>query len=87
MASLRQAAQAFVAIGGRIYIGPDNVLGAGISYQHLGSLSVPDDERERRKATCRALYDMEEADTASLATLVREYGQPNGKGSIVWQEA
>ncbi len=87
MASLIHAAQAFVAIGGRIYIGPDNVLGAGISYEHIGALSVPDDERESRKATCRALYDMEEADGAALATLVREYGQPNGKGSIIWQGA
>lgn len=76
MASLIETVQAFVAIGGRVWIDPANRLGA-----------IVDAEGDaQRETTSRAFFTAKAADPAALATLVREYGQPQGR-FIVWQEA
>ncbi len=76
MASLIQTAQAFVAIGGRVWIDPTNRLGA----------IVDAEGNAQHEATSRAFFTAKAADPAALATLVREYGQPEGR-FIIWQGA
>ncbi len=85
MASIIEAAQAFVAIGGRVWIDPANRLGAIADAESVYSLNLPPEEVEQREATSRAFFVAKAADPAALATLVREYGQPEGR-FIIWQE-
>ncbi|WP_294328315.1 hypothetical protein [uncultured Sphingomonas sp.] len=84
MASLAETAQAFLAIGGRVWIGPDNALGAMLDADSLFSCGLSDAETERRQATGRAFLSAKAADPHAVATLVREYGQPQGP-FVVWE--
>lgn len=87
MSSIIESAMAWLSIGGRIWIGPDNRLGSMISADRLFSLKLSDEEAERRMAISRAYNVTEDEHAATVATLVREYGQPTANCFILWQEA
>ncbi len=84
MASLAETAKAFLAIGGRVWIGPDNSLGAMLDADRIFSCGLSDAETERRQATGRAFLSAKAADPHTVAMLVREYGHPHGP-FIVWE--
>ncbi len=84
MASIIETTQAFLAIGGRVWIGPDNVLGAMLDVESIYSLDLTDAESERRRGIGRAFLSAKAVDPHAVATLVREYGQPRGP-FIVWE--
>lgn len=85
MASLMETAEAWLSIGGRIMIYPDNSLDGALSAEHLFSLNLSDEEAERRMGIARAYNAAQDADPAGLATLVREYGEPTANAFIVWE--
>lgn len=84
MAGITETAQAFVAIGGRVWIGPDNTLGAMMDADSVYSVELTDTESDRRRAIGRAFLSAKSADPHAVATLVREYGQPQGP-FVVWE--
>lgn len=84
MVSIIDTARAFLAIGGRVWIGPDNSLGAMLDAGRIFSCDLSDAETERRQATGRAFLSAKAADPHTVATLVREYGQPQGP-FVVWE--
>ncbi len=86
MTSLIETAQAFLAIGGRVWIDPANRLGSMLDTMAVYSPSIAPEEAERREGVSRAFFVAKAADPAALATLVREYGQPEGP-FVVWQES
>ncbi len=84
MASITETAKAFLAIGGRVWIGPDNSLGAMLDVDSVYSLNLTDAESDRRQGIGRAFLSAKAEDPKEVATLVREYGQPEGP-FIVWE--
>lgn len=84
--SVIESAKAWLSIGGRIWIYPDNRLGSMISADRLFSLKLSDEEAERRMAISRAYNVTEAKHAATVATLVREYGEPTSNGFIVWED-
>lgn len=84
MPSITETAQAFLAIGGRVWIGPDDSVGAMLDADRIFSCDLSDAETERRQMTGRAFLSAKAADPAAVATLVRERGQPQG-AFIVWE--
>ena len=84
MASIIETTQAFLAIGGRVWIGPDNSLGAMMDAGSVYSLDLTDAESERRRGIGRAFLSAKAADPHAVATLVREFGEPQGP-FIVWE--
>ncbi len=85
MASLMETAKAWLSIGGRIMIFPDNSLDGALSAEHLFSLKLSDEEAERRMGIARAYNTAQAENPAGLATLVREYGEPTANAFIVWE--
>lgn len=84
MASITDTSRAFLAIGGRVWIGPDNALGAMLDVESVYSVSLSDAESEQRREIGRAFLSAKAAEPQTVATLVREYGQPQGP-FIVWE--
>lgn len=84
MATLMETAKAFLAIGGRVWIDPDNSLGAMMDADSVYSVDLTDAESDRRRGIGRAFLSAKAADPHAVATLVREYGEPQGP-FIVWE--
>ena len=82
--TLTDTAKAFLAIGGRVWIGPDNALGAMLDADSVYSLDLTDAESQLRRGIGRGFLSAKAADPHAVATLVREYGQPQGP-FIVWE--
>lgn len=80
-----ESAKAWLSIGGRIWIDPDNRLGSMISADRLFSLKLSGEEAERRMAISRAYNVTEATHAATVATLVRQYGEPTSNGFLVWE--
>ncbi|PXA96957.1 hypothetical protein DMC47_16135 [Nostoc sp. 3335mG] len=82
--TLTDIARAFVAIGGRVWIGPGNSLGAMMDAESVYSVELTETESDRRRAIGRAFLSAKAADPHAVATLVRERGEPQGP-FIVWE--
>lgn len=82
--TLTDTARAFLAIGGRVWIGPGNSLGAMMDADSIYSPGLTDAESERRRGIGRAFLSAKAADPHAVATLVRECGEPQGP-FIVWE--
>lgn len=82
--NLADTAQAFLAIGGRVWIGPNNSLGAMMDADSIYSAELNEAESDRRRGIGRAFLSAKAANPQAVATLVRECGQLQGP-FIVWE--
>lgn len=85
MRDIREAAELFLAVGGRLMFAPTGEVEAQINARLALSLTAPAADTQRVVAASRAIDEAIDSDSQAVADLIHQHGQCSGSGWLVWR--